>query len=229
MIRCENIVKKYMSVTALDDITLDIEGGNIYALLGPNGSGKSTLMKTIVGLIKPTQGKVLVDGKEMVAADRARIAYMPTEGFFFDYMTCKDVKNYYNDFFEDFNPDRFDRLLEAMDLDMNKKAKEMSSGMMAKLKIVATLSRDADLVMLDEPLNGIDIIAMDKVMDAIQNNITDRQAVIISSHLVNELEKLANKAIFIKNGKCILAGDTASIVKESGMTIADKYREIYAY
>lgn len=229
MIKCENVVKKYISTTAVDGINIEIEGGKVYALLGPNGSGKTTLMKMIAGLAKPTSGVISLDGKPLDYKDKARIAYMPTEGYFFDYMNCEDVGHYYADFFEDFSFERYMKLLKSMDLDEKKKAKEMSSGMMAKLKIVATLSRNADLVMLDEPLNGIDIIARDKIISAIEENIESNQAVVMSSHLVDELEKIVDEVIFIKDGKCILAGNAEAIRNEKGKSIVDIYKEIYAY
>lgn len=159
MIKCEHLVKKYMSTTAVSDLSLDIISGNIYALLGPNGSGKSTLMKMIAGLSKPTSGTITMDNRPLDYKAKAHIAYMPTEAYFFGYMNCIDVGKYYRDFFADFDYDKYMRLLQEMDLSPKQKVREMSSGMMAKLKIVATLSRNSEVIMLDEPLNGIDIIA----------------------------------------------------------------------
>lgn len=162
MIKCEHLVKKYMSTTAVSDLSLDIISGNIYALLGPNGSGKSTLMKMIAGLSKPTSGTITMDNRPLDYKAKAHIAYMPTEAYFFGYMNCIDVGKYYRDFFADFDYDKYMRLLQEMDLSPKQKVREMSSGMMAKLKIVATLSRNSEVIMLDEPLNGIDIIAREK-------------------------------------------------------------------
>lgn len=147
MIKCEHLVKKYMSTTAVSDLSLDIISGNIYALLGPNGSGKSTLMKMIAGLSKPTSGTITMDNRPLDYKAKAHIAYMPTEAYFFGYMNCIDVGKYYRDFFADFDYDKYMRLLQEMDLSPKQKVREMSSGMMAKLKIVATLSRKRSLIM----------------------------------------------------------------------------------
>ncbi len=170
-------------------MSLEIVSGNIYALLGPNGSGKSTLMKMIAGLTKPTSGSITFDNRPLSYKAKAHIAYMPTEAYFFNYMTCRDVGKYYDDFFEDFSFTKYMELLQKLDLNPKLKVREMSSGMMAKLKIAATLSRNAEVIMLDEPLNGIDIIARETIINTIVSNITDDTAVLMSSHLVDELEK----------------------------------------
>ncbi len=228
MIKCEHLVKKYMSTTAVSDLSLDIISGNIYALLGPNGSGKSTLMKMIAGLSKPSSGTITMDNHPLDYKAKAHIAYMPTEAYFFGYMNCINVGKYYRDFFADFDYDKYMRLLQEMDLDPKQKVREMSSGMMAKLKIVATLSRNAEVIMLDEPLNGIDIIAREKIIHTIVSNISDDTAVIMSSHLVDELEKIIDHAIFIKNGTCVLQGNAEELRIAQGKSIVDMYKEIYA-
>lgn len=228
MLECKNLVKKYIGKTAVSDISLTIEPGKVYALLGPNGSGKTTLMKMIVGLTKPTLGQILIDGRPMEYKDKANITYMPTENYFFPYMSCKDICKFYSDFYMDFSKDRFVELLKEFDLDMSIKANKMSSGMMAKLKIAVALSRNSDIIMLDEPLNGIDIIARDKVLDIIQRNIDGRKSFIISSHLVDELEKKIDAAIFIKDGVMVKQGDADKLREESGKSIVDLYKEIYA-
>lgn len=228
MIKCEHLVKKYMSTTAVSDLSLDIISGNIYALLGPNGSGKSTLMKMIAGLSKPTSGTITMDNRPLDYKAKAHIAYMPTEAYFFGYMNCIDVGKYYRDFFADFDYDKYMRLLQEMDLSPKQKVREMSSGMMAKLKIVATLSRNSEVIMLDEPLNGIDIIAREKIIHTIVSNISDDTAVIMSSHLVDELEKIIDHAIFIKNGTCVLQGNAKELRIAQGKSIVDMYKEIYA-
>lgn len=228
MLKCENLEKKYLLTTAVSNLSLEIEPGRIYALLGPNGSGKSTFMKMVAGLTKPSKGVITLDGEPINHKSKARIAYMPTEAYFFGYMNCLDVGAYYNDFFKDFDYEKYLKLLEDMDLKQKQKVKEMSSGMMAKLKIAVTLCRDSDIVMLDEPLNGIDIIARDKIITTIVSNISDHTSVIVSSHLVDELEKIVDYAIFIKNGSCVLQGDAEQLREQQGMSIVDMYKSIYA-
>lgn len=228
MLKCEHLKKKYLLTTAVNDISLEIAPGRIYALLGPNGSGKSTLMKMIGGLAKPTSGNITLDGEKLSYKSKARIAYMPTEAYFFSYMTSLDVGKYYDDFFDDFDFDKYRKLLADMDLKEKQKVKDMSSGMMAKLKIAVTLCRNSDIIMLDEPLNGIDIIARDKIITTIVSNITENTSVIMSSHLVDELEKIVDYAIFIKSGDCVLQGDAEQLREQQGMSIVDMYKSIYA-
>lgn len=228
MLEANQLMKKYMSVTAVENITLTLETGKIYALLGPNGSGKSTFMKMAAGLIKPTNGSIQFEGNDIGIYSKSHIAYMPTEAYFYSYMTCKDIGKYYNDFFEDFDLDKFNRMLEQMELSQNQKASKMSSGMMAKLKIAVTLCRDAKLIMLDEPLNGIDIIAREKVLNTIIDNFSTDKTFLISSHLVDELEKLVDYAIFIKHGHVELMGQAEELRTTSGKSIVDLYKEIYA-
>lgn len=227
MLQCKNIQKKYMHTTALADISIDIEPGKIYALLGPNGNGKTTFMKIATGLVKPTSGTITYDNEPIGEASKAAIAYMPTEGYFYPYMTIKDAGNYYNDFFEDFDPARFDRLLGKMDLNQRLKIRTLSSGMMAKLKLAITLSRNAKLYLLDEPLNGIDLVARDLVIESILETANDKNTFIISSHLVDELEKIIDSAIFIKDGSVILSGSAEELRETNKKSIADLYRSVY--
>ena len=151
MLTCKQLVKKYLMTTAVDGVDLDIQPGHVYALLGPNGSGKTTLMKMIAGLVKPTSGELLFEGAPVGVASKAHVAYMPTEGYFFNYMTCRDVGRYYADFFRDFDQNAFEAMLNKLQLPMDHKASKLSSGMLAKLKLAATLCRDSRLLMLDEP------------------------------------------------------------------------------
>lgn len=228
MLECKSIVKKYMSKTAVDGISLEIESGRIYALLGPNGSGKTTLMKIAAGLIKPTSGSITYQGLSIGVESKAAIAYMPTETFFYNYMTVADVGKYYKDFFPDFDEKRYEELIQRMDLNMKDKAKNLSSGLAAKLKIAATLARKAELYMLDEPLNGIDIIAREKIITTILESAKEDATIVISSHLVDELEKIIDHAIFIKNGVLELVGDAEDLRETKGKSIVEIYKEIYA-
>ncbi len=228
MIKCEHLTKKYISTVAVSDLSIDIEPGYIYALLGPNGSGKTTLMKMIAGLSKPTIGTITIDGAPLTYKDKAHIAYMPTEAYFFGYMNCIDAGKYYTDFFDDFDCEKYFYLLEQMELKPSQKLKEMSSGMMAKMKIAVTLSRNSQVILLDEPLNGIDIIAREKIINTIVSNISENTAVVISSHLVDELEKIVDHAFFIKQGTCVLQGNAEELRTTRGMSIVDMYKQIYA-
>jgi ABC-2 type transport system ATP-binding protein len=228
MLQCEHLTKKYMSTIAVQDLTLEIPKGRVYALLGPNGSGKTTLMKMVAGLIKPSSGTLAFDGAPIGVASKARVAYMPTEGYFFGYMNGEDVGAYYQDFFPDFDRARYREMLEKMQLPLKTKVKQLSSGMMAKLKLAATLSRDSELVMLDEPLNGIDIIARDQVIEAIKERISPERTFLLSSHLVDELERIVDYAVFMKTGTTVLQGAVTELREAHGKGLVDLYKEIYA-
>ena len=228
MLSCNQLMKKYLTTTAVQDITLKLESGKTYALLGPNGSGKTTFMKIVAGLIKPTSGDIQFEGQNIGVYSKAHVAYMPTEAYFYPYMSCKDIGNYYHDFFEDFDIEKFFLMLNNMDLNLNQKASKMSSGMMAKLKIAVTISRNARLIMLDEPLNGIDIIARERVLNTIINNFSPNKTFLISSHLVDELEQVIDYAIFIKRGHVELIGPADELRRANNKSIVDLYKEIYA-
>ena len=228
MLTCKQLVKKYLMTTAVDGVDLDIQPGHVYALLGPNGSGKNTLMKMIAGLVKPTSGELLFEGAPVGVVSKAHVAYMPTEGYFFNYMTCRDVGRYYADFFRDFDQNAFEAMLNRLQLPMDHKASKLSSGMLAKLKLAATLCRDSRLLMLDEPLNGIDIIARDWTVESIRAAMSPSRAIVLSSHLVDELEKIIDQAIFMKNGQVVLAGEAQVLREEHHKSIVDLYKEIYA-
>lgn len=229
MLQCNRVTKKYMKMTAVDNISIDFTPGKIYALLGSNGSGKTTLMKMVAGLVKPTSGSITLSGIPIGVETKKHIAYMPTESYFYNYMSCADIGKYYADFFEDFSIEQYNNYLNEMHLTPDMKASKMSSGMMAKLKLAVTLSRDASLIMLDEPLNGVDIVAREQVINTIISKASPDRIIIMSSHLVDELEAIIDNAVFIKDGVIVSHGDAESLRTSSGMSIVDQYKRIYTY
>ncbi len=228
MVEAKMVGKRYLGKQAVKDVNMVWEKGRIYALLGPNGSGKTTFMKMVAGLVKPTAGELYYDNKKIGVESKKKVAYMSTEPFFYSYMNVKHVGKYYADFFEDFSMERYEELISRMDLKMTDKAKELSSGLAAKLKIAATLARDAQLYMLDEPLNGIDIIARESIIQTIVEAAGENKTIVISSHLVDELEPIVDSVVFMKQGGVILAGDAEEIRTEHGKSIVDLYKEVYA-
>ena len=228
MVEAKLVGKRYLGKQAVKDVDMVWEDGKIYALLGPNGSGKTTFMKMVAGLVKPTSGTLSYNNGKIGVESKKRVAYMSTEPFFYSYMNVKHVGKYYADFFEDFSMERYEELIVRMDLKMTDKAKELSSGLAAKLKIAATLARDAQLYMLDEPLNGIDIIARESVIQTIVEAAGEGKTVVISSHLVDELEPIVDSVVFMKQGSVVLAGDAEEIRTERGKSIVDLYKEVYA-
>ena len=229
MLQCQNVMKKYGKKTAVANITTNIVPGKIYALLGSNGSGKTTFMKMVAGLVKPTNGTITFNGMPIGEETKKYIAYMPTESFYYSYMTCKDAGKFYKDFYEDFDENKYYYLLNEMNLDPDMKVSKMSSGMTAKAKLALTLSRNSSIIMLDEPLNGIDIIAREKVIETVLQNASPNNAIIMSSHLVDELEKIIDYAIFVRQGEVVMQGDAEQLRTQYGKSIVDMYKEIYKY
>ncbi len=227
MLELRNVTKKYLRRTALDDVSLAIESGKTCLLLGPNGSGKTTMMKMIAGLCRPTSGEITFDGMPIGVSSKARIAYMPTENYFYSYMKVKDIGRYYADFFKDFSPAAFDRLLDDMELDKEDSIRQLSSGMAAKLRLSLTLSRNAGLMMFDEPLNGVDILTRTQTINAILAGREAGRSMLISTHLVDELEDVVDYTVFLKKGKLIMAGDKKEIC--AGRTLKDLYLEVYGH
>ncbi len=228
MLKFEHVVKGYDTKRALDDLTVAFEPGKVYALVGPNGSGKSTMMKSAAGLVKITSGSLTYKGMPIGVESKKHIAYMSTEPFYYDYMRIQDVKTFHKDFFADFDPDLFDRLLTFMELTPDLKMRALSSGMAAKLKIAVTLSRRAEVIMLDEPLNGIDLIGRDQIIHTVIQATGNGATFIISSHLFDELEPIVDNVVMMKHGKLVLEGELESIRAQYGKSISDLYREIYA-
>lgn len=227
MLESREITKKFGRKTAVDHVTLRLEPGKIYAMLGPNGSGKTTWMKMAAGLVKPTSGEMLYKGEPIGVESRREIAYMSTEPYFYSWMTAKNVGKYYEDFFEDFSMERYQQLLQSMELTEDLKTKALSSGMMAKLKIAVTMARKAKVILLDEPLNGIDLMARDQIMRAVVESAAPDVTLMLSSHLVDELERVVDSAIFIKESHLIEVSDVEELRIRQGKSIVDRYREIY--
>ena len=228
MLECRNLEKKYLGKIAVRDISLSIGEGRVCALLGPNGSGKTTWMKMVSGLIAPNAGTITFFGQPIGKETKKHIAYMSTEPFFYSYMTAKDVGKYYKDFFEDFDMEKYVNLVERLGLRMQDTAKTLSSGLAAKLKLAATLARRASLYLLDEPLNGIDIIAREQIIEAVMEVADKNATIVMSSHLVDELEKFIDDAVFVKEGSIVLSGEAEMLRNQHGKTIVELYKEIYA-
>jgi ABC-2 type transport system ATP-binding protein len=228
LLETKDLTKGFLSKKAVNKVSISVEKGKIYGFLGPNGSGKTTFMKMVSGLLHPTAGTILIEEQPVGVETKKKAAYMSTENFIYPYMKIKTVGEFYQDFYEDFNMERFKKLLDYMDLDMSMKVKTLSSGMASKLKIAVTLSRDAKLFMLDEPLNGIDLVAREKILNTIVECANEGNTIIISSHLVDEMEKILDEVIFIKHGELVLTGNAESVREERGKSIVELYKEVYA-
>lgn len=229
ILESREITKKYGSKTAVNQVSLSLEAGLVYAMLGPNGSGKTTWMKMAAGLVKPTSGEILYQGNPVGVQSKREIAYMSTEPYFYSWMTVADVGKYYEDFFQDFSMEKYNEMISRMELTGDMKAKKLSSGMMAKLKIAVTMAREAKIYLLDEPLNGIDILAREQIMKSILEAIAQDVTLVISSHLVDELERVADVAIFMKDGQLAEQCMIEELRIHRKKSVVDLYREIYGH
>ena len=223
-VRC--VTRKFQTKYGVLDAQLTVEPGRTYALLGPNGSGKTTLMKMIAGLMMPTIGEILLDGMKIGPKTKAKIAYMPTESYFYSYMTIRDAGKYYADFFDDFDRNRFEEILQRMDLNPKDRIDKLSSGMNAKVRLALTLSRNAELMMFDEPLNGVDILTREQVIAEIVRCRAEGRSMIISTHLVEEMNNYIDHVVFMRNGQIVKEGSRTELTAEK--SLKDLYLEIYA-
>ena len=202
------VTKNYAGKAAVENVSLKLETGLVYAMLGPNGSGKTTWMKMVAGLVKPGKGEILYKGKAIGKESKKEIAYMSTEPY---------------------SMEKYHQMLKRMELTEELKTKKLSTGMMAKLKIAVTMARNAKLYLLDEPLNGIDLLARDEIMKSILEVIDPDVTLVISSHLVDELERVADAAIFMKEGKMVRQCMVEELRSSEKKSVVDLYREIYGH
>ena len=222
MLEIRNVSRRFATKFGVQNANLTIQPGKTYALLGPNGSGKTTLMKMIAGLMMPTCGEICLDGVRVGKKTKAKIAYMPTESYFYPYMNIMDAGRYYADFFKDFSMARYLEILRRMDLNPRDKIDKLSSGMNAKVRLALTLSRDAELMMFDEPLNGVDILTRTQVINEIVRYRNEGRSMLISTHLVEDIDHV----VFMKYGTVVLEGSREELTAEKSLT--ELYLEIYA-
>lgn len=220
-----DFTKGFFKKKALSDINLTLTKGNIYGLIGPNGSGKSTLMKSIYGLVKGS-GSITASGKKGVDI-RNIVSYMPTEDYFYPYMRVEEVVKFYLDMYPDFSSQRAGELLKHMQIDPRDSVSALSTGMRMRLKLVLCLARDCSLYMLDEPLNGIDIISKKKITETIIGSMSDEKAIIISSHMLGDIELILDRVIFLKKGNLVLEDSLETIREERNTSLEDLYWEVY--
>jgi len=227
ILKINNLTKKYYNKTALENVTLDFEPGRIYGLLGPNGSGKTTFMKVVAGLHKQTSGSVLINNEDLSYKTKAYVSFMPTENYLYDSFKVVDILKFYNDMYDDFRYDYAVNLINAVNVSTSYKITNLSSGQTGKLKTVLALSRDADIYMLDEPLNGVDVLARDTILDIITKSHNENKIMIISTHLVSEIEKILDTVIFLSEGVVELFGDAEELRQERQLSVEGLYKEVF--
>ncbi|WP_350343954.1 ABC transporter ATP-binding protein [Proteinivorax tanatarense] len=229
MIELQEVTKKFGKKKALDDITTKINKGKITGLLGPNGSGKSTMLKLITDLNKPTSGNILIDGEQINVKSKNRISYLPEIDHFYSWMKISDAKNFVKTFYSDWQEERYKDLLEFLELEESMKIDKISKGMRAKTKLLLSFSRKADIVLLDEPLSGIDIFTREKIIETIIKDYrAGEQSIIITTHEIKEVENVMDEALFLKNGKIVLQGEIETLKEEKNLSLVDLMREVYS-
>ena len=227
LLECKSIYKNYDKKQVLKDINLKIPRGKIIGLLGKNGMGKTTLIKLINDLLIPTSGEILVNGKNIGIESKKIISYLPERTYLDKSMTIKQTLEYFTDFYDNFDADKAKRLIKDLDLEIDMKISKMSKGMQEKLQLILVMSRNAELYILDEPLGGVDPATRDYILDTILNNFNEDGSVIISTHLISDIERILDEVIFIDKGKIILSSNADKLrAKEKG-SIDEIFRRMF--
>ncbi len=226
---CRDVVKKYGALTALNHVSLEIESGKIIGLLGPNGSGKTTLIKLITGLLTADFGEILIDGERPGTKTKSYVAYLPDNNFLNTWMTVKELVSYFADFYADFRPELAFSMLERLGISSEVKLKALSKGNKEKVSLILIMSRSARLYVLDEPIAGVDPATRDYIISTIINNYNPDASVIISTHLISDIEQVLDEVIFINNGVVSLHKSVDSIREENGKSVDELFREVYKW
>ena len=229
LLNCRYLTKKYGNVLALDNVNITLESGKIVGLLGPNGSGKTTLIKILNGLLTPTAGQVFIDGHEPGIKTKAVVAYLPDNVYLNTWMTVKQIVDYFKDFYADFREELAYQMLERLDISPSRKLKSLSKGNKEKVCLILTMSRNAKLYVLDEPIAGVDPAARDYVISTIINNYNPDATVLISTHLIADIEQVLDEVIFIQNGRVLLQRSVDAIREENGKSVDELFREVFKW
>lgn len=224
---CWDLTKNYGSLRAVDNISISLESGKIAGLLGPNGSGKTTLIKMANGLLRPTSGKILIDGMAPGKRTKAITAYLPDRDFLPEYMNVRQLLEFYGDFFEDFDEERARGMLDDLGLSEKMRLKKMSKGTKEKVQLILTMSRRAKIYFLDEPIAGVDPAARDYILKTIISNYDPEAAVVISTHLIADVEAVLDDVIFIDRGNIILHKSADEIREDEGKSVDGLFREVF--
>lgn len=227
ILECRGLCKRYGAVAALDNINLAIEPGRVVGLLGPNGSGKTTLIKLANGLLTPTSGELLILGERPGALTKAAVSYLPDRVSLPEWMSARQIMDFYADFYADFQRDKAMEMLARLGLNEQMKIKQMSKGMREKLQLILTMSREASLYLLDEPIGGVDPATRDYILETIIRNYNPEAAVVISTHLIADVEAALDEVIFINNGHIVLQRAVDTIRDEQGKSVDAYFREVF--
>lgn len=227
ILECDGVSKSYGKKEALKNINLKLERGRIIGLLGPNGSGKTTLIKMINGLLTPNDGEIIVNGEAVGMESKKVIAYLPDKSYLADWMKVSDILNMFDDFYADFDKNKAIDMLRRLNINENDRLKTLSKGNKEKVQLILVMSRQAQLYLLDEPIGGVDPAARDYILNTIITSYNPNASVVISTHLISDIERVLDEAVFINNGEIILH-ETVDNIREKYSTSVDGYfREVF--
>ena len=227
LLEYKHLSKKYGEKEALTDVNLVIPRGKIIGLLGKNGSGKSTLIKLTNDLLVPTEGEVLINGEKPDINSKKIISYLPERTYLDKSMTVNEAIHYFEEFYDNFDAKKAKKLLKDLDLDINQRLVKMSKGMQEKVQLILVMSRKADLYILDEPLGGVDPATRDYILDTILSNFNEGASVMISTHLISDIERILDEVIFIEKGKVILTSPADELRNKENASIDEIFRRCF--
>ena len=227
LLEVRNVKKSYGQKNILDGVEFTLEKGKVLGILGPNGSGKTTLLNLIQSFLKPTEGEIYIDGKMAGVETKGKVSMLQDKNIFSWWMKVKDGIEFYKEFFGDFDEEKASHLLDRFKIDRNQRIKSLSKGTYEKFAIILALSRKAKLFILDEPLSGIDPLDREEVTDIIINNLNEESSMIVTTHLVAELERIFDEVAFIKERRIFLKEDSEILREERNSSLEEIYREIY--
>lgn len=229
LIEISGLSKAYGKKQALHNVDMCFEGGQIIGLLGPNGSGKTTLLKVMTGLLRDYDGVVKIDGKSIGAETKAAVSYLPDEPYFSDWMKVKDALAIFVDMYADFDLDKCLTIMNRFQIDESMCIKTMSKGTKEKFQLALVMSRKAKIIVLDEPIGGVDPAAREVILDTILENYSSDQTILIATHLIADIERVFSTVVFIKNGQIVLNREVEDVRQETGKSIDELFREEFRY
>ena len=228
IMEAEKLSKSYGKYPALTHVDLTLETGRVIGLLGPNGSGKTTLLKIMAGLLTPTSGSILIDGEAPGVNTKQKVSFLPDTTFFPTWMKVKETFTLFEDFYEDFNREKAEAMLESLDIPLDMNLKKMSKGTLEKVQLITAMSREASLYCLDEPIGGVDPATRDYILKTIINNYSENASVLISTHLIADVENVLDDVIFLQKGEVKLHALVDDIREKEGKSVDTLFREVFA-
>ena len=228
-LECRGLSKNYGKTMALENVNLSIEPGRVVGLLGPNGSGKTTLIKLANGLLTPSEGEIFINGEQPGTSSRSFISYLPDRPCLPEWMSAKQTVDFFQDFYADFDRERAEEMLRRLGIDEGQKVKSMSKGTKEKVQLILVMSRKAGLYLLDEPIGGVDPATRDYILDTIIRNYNPSASVIISTHLIADVEPVLDEVIFINGGHVVLHSPVDEIREKRGMSVDAYFREVFKW